>query len=495
MPGGAPAYVPGGYGYPYTAQGSYGAPPTPPPYGWPTYGAYPYAYYPYAGYGYGYPAYPQGYPWSYYPYYVVQRRRPPNETYALIVSWVVTIAGALSVICGLLVGLLLVRTIELGDGDNLVTLGNYLGFFLAPLLGGAIALYYGIRGILRKPSPRFSLPHPVVFLGLTVVMIIVAIVLWHINQFPGPALAILPLVCLGVALPALTLLAYTTWRLRMPTSRRHIWMSLIYGSTLAALIALILNTVGEVIIVLFMYGTSTGSSRITDPTNPTSDPSQLLGIFLLVSVLAPLVEEGVKPLGALLIMRRLRTPASAFLTGMAAGVGFAIFETLTIYIGRYQADWVVIAIERLGAGFLHGVGAGMGALAWYYVVNGKGVRLRWLLAAGCFLYAVLQHGIYNGIAVLFSLPQPWNKELQQPVYLYQLPLDKAVIILVVYWAAIFGVLVFITGRLVRSARASSGMPPAGSLALSSGGPIGASDSTSGAGPTADSRTPVETTTR
>ncbi|MGZ6388457.1 MAG: PrsW family glutamic-type intramembrane protease [Ktedonobacterales bacterium] len=500
MPGSAPPYVPGGYGYPSPMQGGYGSPQPAPAYGWPTYGAYAansYTYHPYGGYGYGYPAYPYAYPWPYYPYsYYVPRRRPPTETYALVVSWVVTIAGGLSVICGLLVALLLLRTISRGDGDNLVTAGNYLGFFLAPLVGGAIALYYGIRGILRKPSPRFTLPHPVVFFGLTVVTLIAAVALWHINQSPGPAVAVLPLVCLVVTLPALTLLAYTTWRLHMPTSRRHIWMSLIYGSTLAALIALILNTIGEVIIVLFIYATQPGnSSRLTDPTNPTSDPSQLVGVLLLASVLAPLVEEGVKPLGALLIMPRLRTPASAFLTGMAAGVGFSIFETLSIYVGRGEADWIVVAIERLGAGFLHGVGAGMGALAWYYVVNGKGVRLRWLRAIGCFLYAVVQHGIYNGVAVLLSLPQPWSKVLQQPIYLYHLPLDMAMIILVIYWAAICAVLYFITGRLVRSPLTSSKPPSPGAQSSAPGGPIGPFDSTTGAGPTAESRTPVGSGTR
>lgn len=497
----APAPAPGGTAYPYPAQAGPGSPQPAPAYGWPGYGAYGvnpyYAYNPYWGYGYGgYPAYPYGYPGGYYPYFVATPRRAPNETYALVISWVVAVAGGLSVICGLLVSLLLMRTIQRGGGDNLVTIGNYLGFFLAPLVGGALAVYYGIRGILRKPSPRFTLPHPVIFFGLTVVTFIVAIVLWHIDQSPGPALAVLPLVCLGVALPALTLLAYTTWRLRMPTSRRHIWMSLIYGSTLAALIALILNTIGEVIVVLFIYATEPGSSsRIPNPTGPTSDPSQLVGVFLLVAVMAPLVEEGVKPLGALLIMPRLRTPASAFLTGMAAGVGFSIFETLSIYVGRGEADWIVIALERLGAGFLHGVGAGMGALAWYYVINGKGVRLRWLRAIGCFLYAVVQHGVYNGITVLLALPQPWTKALQQPIYLYRLPIESAMIIIVIYWAVILGVMYFITGRLVRSARATATPPSPGAQTAVGDGSAGPSDPTSGVGPTADSRTPVGSATR
>ena len=487
--------MPGGYAYPYAAQGSYGY--QPPTYGQPPYApygaypAYPYAY----GYGYSYP-YGYGYPWPSYPYFYVARRRPASETYALVVSWVVTIAGGLSVLCGLLVALLFLSTLARSGANNLVTLGNYLGFLFAPLLGGSLALYFGIRGILRKPSPRFTLPNPVIFFGLTLLTFIVAIVLWHVNQAPGPALAELPLVCLGVALPALTLLAFTAWRLRMPTSQRHIWMSLIYGSTLAALIALILNTVGEVIIVLFIYASEPrGSSNLTNPSNPLSDPSQLLAVFLLVSVLAPLVEEGVKPLGALLIMPRLRTPASAFLTGMAAGVGFSIFETLSIYVGVGEADWIVVALERFGASFLHGVGAGMGALGWYYIVNGRGVRLRWLRAIGCLLYAVVQHGIYNGLAVLFSLPEPWTKALQKPIYLYHLPLDTATIILAAYWAAILAVMLFITGRLVKSPRATSTPPSSGTQASSPGGSIGPLDPSTTTDPTADSRAPVGSAAR
>src|SRR6185503_19974838 len=42
------------------------------------------------------------------------------------------------------------------------------------------------------------------------------------------------------------------------------------------------------------------------------------------AVVAPLLEELTKPLVAILLGRRLRGPAEAFLVGMAGGVGFAI---------------------------------------------------------------------------------------------------------------------------------------------------------------------------
>ena len=78
-------------------------------------------------------------------------------------------------------------------------------------------------------------------------------------------------------------------------------------------------------------------------------------------MVAPLVEEGVKPLGAILVMPRIRSASEAFLLGLAAGIGFDFVETIG-YIGMGEADWISVAIQRVGAGLLHGVGAGMGAL-------------------------------------------------------------------------------------------------------------------------------------
>lgn len=463
-----PTYIPGapqagGYGqpagsYPTAAYGYQGAVGYPYPAGYPGAGAPAAGYGAYAGY-YNYPVY--------VPLYV--RRRAPGETYALVISWVVTVAGSLSILCGLLVGIGLLFALAQGSTMTLTAAGAFTGFFFAPLAGGVLALLFGIRGILRRRSPRFSLPHPWLFGGLTVVTYVAAIVFWHLSAAPGPALAILPLVCVCVGLPPLTLLAVATWRLRMPTSQRHVWMSLIYGSTLAALLALILNTIGEVVLVLFVAANS--PHGLTTSTPSPTDPTQILLLFVLGSVIAPLVEEGVKPLGAVLIMRRLRTPAGAFLVGMASGVGFSIFETLAIYVGQGEADWVVVALERFGAGFLHGVGAGMGALGWYYFINGKGVRLRWLRGVGCLLYAVVQHGVYNGIALLISLPNPLTKALQTPIYLGRLPVDAFTLLLVVYWALIVGFMVFITGRLLRASQVATPPmdgPPASGVGVLSG---------------------------
>jgi hypothetical protein len=218
------------------------------------------------------------------------------------------------------------------------------------------------------------------------------------------------------------------------------------------LLALIVELVASIVFQIV--------SPISSTLNP-NDPVLIFHLLIVISVFAPLIEEGVKPLGAILIMPRLRTPVSAFLVGLAGGIGFDMFETTFTYIGQGEADWIQIALLRVGAGLLHGLGAGMVALGWYFFVNGKGVRLRWWKGAGCIAYAVLQHGIFNGSALLIGvLPDPIEKWLQQPLYLGQMPLTVSDLPLLGLDVVILGVLIFVTGRLIRSWRADASRPAA-----------------------------------
>jgi RsiW-degrading membrane proteinase PrsW (M82 family) len=477
----AGAYVPNAPP-PWTAS-AYGHPPasnSPPPAGYPVYpqgGALPYPSYPYpqpAAYPYSYPyAYPQYY---YYPVYVAPQR-PPGETLALVVSWIVTVAGGLSILCGLFVALLLLLVLNVAaTADSLSTTTVFVAFSLAPLIGGAYAVYFGIRGIMRKPSPRFSLPNPLLFVALTALTLGTGLVLWHESPAPGPAIAVVPLAIMSGVLPAFAILAFTAWRLHLPSTRRHVWMSLFYGATLAVLLAAIIELV--VTLLIFIVARSmgyNGQSLLTNPTNPNpGDPVEVVLLLLTISVVAPVVEEGLKPLGAVLIMRRLRTPASAFLMGVAAGVGFNIFETVG-YIGSGEADWIGVAIERIGAGLLHGVGAGMATLGWYYLINGKGVPHRWLRGFGGIFYAMLQHAIFNGSNLLGLLPGPVGSWMQQPIFIGKLPLDGGALLFFIYYGLIFALLVYVTGRLAHSPPtepASPTRPPAvqASDTLGIGGP-------------------------
>jgi len=417
----------------------------------PGYPTYPQGY---QGYAQGYaPATPYGYTYGYqypYPYYYPAypaQPKKPGETYAKVLSWILVFVSGLAALGGLI--LVIVSVIVLGgsEGSNLALVAELAGFGLALALGGGFATFYSITGILRRPSPRFSLPPAWVMLALTLAALASGVVFWHLDTVgsftPGSTLGVLPLAMLCGIAPAFTILAFTSQRLHDPATRRRVWMSLIWGAAGATTLAAILELVLGLIVAVLMH-ISVNSILSTNFTS--GSPGQLLFTLIEISVIAPVVEEGLKPLGALLIMRRLRTPGQAFLVGLAAGIGFDMVETIG-YIGMGQADWVYVAIERIGSGLLHGVGAGMTALGWYYLINGKGVRLRWVKGVGCGLYAVIQHAIFNGSNLITSLIPGLSQPLSQPLYLVKLPFESEALVFMVLYAIILAVLIVVTGRI------------------------------------------------
>jgi RsiW-degrading membrane proteinase PrsW (M82 family) len=112
------------------------------------------------------------------------------------------------------------------------------------------------------------------------------------------------------------------------------------------------------------------------------------------------VEELTKPLGAILLARRLRGPAEAFLVGMAGGVGFAIVENM-LYESAGSTLWAGIATLRGIGGVLHPLNAGMVAVGWYGVRNG--LPGAWRRLVGLYGLAVGAHAAWNGgLTILLS---------------------------------------------------------------------------------------------
>jgi RsiW-degrading membrane proteinase PrsW (M82 family) len=427
-------------GYPRYPQG--GAPVY--PYPAPVPGA-PYGVYPYPGHS-PYPGNIPYYPWPYFP-------PPKRDTYRLVIGIVATVLLSLTILLGLVLAFILVVAGANGTLDNLV-ITSFLGFgTLAALGGGGVGLYFTIRALMGRPSAQMKLPPYVVPLFLTLVVLTVGII-QHDTGLPQ-ALALLetPLLLLSGILPALTVFTFTAQRLGYPTTWRRAWMAYLSGTFLATLIAIILELVAAGILAALL---KVDAGSIT--SNPSTTP-QLIATIVLTAAVAPLVEEGFKPVGPLTIIGRIRGPAEAFILGMAAGIGFAILET-TEYIGGFGgADWIIVAMERIGAGLIHGVGAGMAMLGWYYIFRGKGVSQRYLKGFGAIIYAILQHGIFNGSTFLELVPGPIGNALQTPIWFFGLPETAGILVPYAIYAAIIGVLITVTSRLRSSAPAVT-TPPA-----------------------------------
>lgn len=426
---------PGFQGYPPNY-----APGYPPPY---PYGAYP-------GYN-GYAAYPP-YGW--------QPAPPPRDGYRLTMVIISLVGSSLALIGGFIAVALMALIVisksinpnvsNLSDSQYFSSVLTFTAFALAGLVGGTFSLYHSIRALLKKPSASFALPWFWVFLALYLLVLGIGYDLQINGQaVTTPALTIF-LIVLASLFPALTLLSLGVRRLRFPhwpTSWRRFTLALTSGATLGIGLALLLE-LG--LLFLLTRGQSTTSLLCIDnPAAPGCGSFTTFNlIFIIVALVGPLVEETVKPLGVALFIGKARGAAEAFTLGLAAGIGFAVVETMG-YIGSGYQDWLSVALQRTAAGLLHGFGTAMVALGWYYLVHNNGPQRFWK-ALGCYAYAVLQHMIWNGTAVIALLPGPvgttinnWNLNLgfTSIAFIEVLNIIEAILILVFF--------IYMTGRLRR----------------------------------------------
>ncbi len=371
---------------------------------------------------------------------------------------IVTVVGvSIALLAGL--GLLLI-TLIIAFSPNSSTTGpdKYFDLILqlaaftgAGIIGGAFGLYHSIRSFMRRPSADLRLPWFWIFLILYGIVIAIGFSL----QSSGNAVTNFTLsaflIALAAIFPALALLALGVRRLHFPawpTTWRRFAIALTSGATSGIGLALALELLFGYLLVRGLQANALNC--INDPSGPGCGTISSFNItFLFVAIIGPVVEETVKPLAVIIFIGRVRSASEAFVLGMACGIGFALIETVG-YIGLGYQDWLTIALIRTGAALLHGFGAGMVALGWYYLFHAK--RYRFLKFLGCYAYAVFQHFVWNATALLVLLPDPvgstingWNLNLGFIV----LPFTEILNIVEVILILLF--FIYITGRIRKRA--------------------------------------------
>lgn len=128
-------------------------------------------------------------------------------------------------------------------------------------------------------------------------------------------------------------------------------------------------------------------------------PAVVMGGFMFVSLIVPLIEEIFKTSALWFFIKRGMTAADGFTAGLLCGAGFALVESTTSILAVPGEAWGFTIIGRVGTGLLHIFTAGlMGwalASAWQ---GGRYVRL-----GGVLLANVLIHGVWNFLAVTGAL--------------------------------------------------------------------------------------------
>ncbi|MBA2391787.1 MAG: PrsW family intramembrane metalloprotease [Ktedonobacteraceae bacterium] len=392
--------------YPYAQYPPYPGPPGHPAQGQIYYSGAPTPYYPAYGYQ------PYGYP--YYPY-AWQPPKPKRDGYLLGMS-ITAFAGSILVFFAGIVSLLfllliavLPSTTNLGAGQKFGSVVEFFAFTVAGLVGGGFTFYHSLRSLfLKKPSAELKLPWFWIFFVFYLVVLLIAGAMHAQGQSITNEPLTIFMISLAGILPSLTIVSLGVRRVHFPrnapwpTTWRRFTVAIVSGATLAILLALIF----ELVLTVVLQKSLGVSVSLDNPDQQIpKDPKSILFLFLLVSVVAPLVEEGVKPLGVAIMIGRIRNAGEAFILGLACGTGFNLIETAG-YMGMGYNDWLNTAIERTSSGLLHGFGAAMVSLGWYYLTHPKESRHRFLLPLGCWGYAVLQHAIWNGSFGLQLLPAP-----------------------------------------------------------------------------------------
>jgi len=167
------------------------------------------------------------------------------------------------------------------------------------------------------------------------------------------------------------------------------------------------------------------------------------GLFLVIGILAPFVEEFFKPMAIWFLLKRSLEDHEGFSIGLISGGAFALLES-TGLVGQIAPDtWFSAVVLRAATGLLH---IGLSGLVGYGLVKSwnRGAFARsllYLLAAGAL------HGAWNSLALLSGFatsPMQTNSAGFEPTVQSVLP--------IIGMGAVFIAVLIIVLRIQRNLR-------------------------------------------
>lgn len=353
------------------------------------------------------------------------------------------------------------------------------------LLAGSVAVctllvlpsaYYAFRRITARPitqQPRLpALFRPTLLILLWPLVLLLGFWISQIEQIAW--LLLTPLHILAVGLPILWLVYLAARHLPLGSPQRS-WGVISTGLVLGPAIIMFLEILVLVFVGLAMIfflasqpglfnqlndlvqslqqGTLTEQELLQQIIPWLLRPGVILVILLFASLIVPLIEEALKPIGVWMLAGFRLTPAAGFVAGALSGAGFAFFESLAL--AGYGGEWTSAVVARLGAAIIHITNSAMMgwaiALAWQ--------RKRYLVLGLTYLGVVAIHGLWNGLAIINLVEQAMRQLGQQaPSTMLSWFGPAAPFILIGVGIAVFVLLVWMNNRLRRSLPPEGGAP-------------------------------------
>jgi RsiW-degrading membrane proteinase PrsW (M82 family) len=311
--------------------------------------------------------------------------------------------GLLWVGIGALAGLAFLGIAVLGELEWYIDLGVMVPL-VAGLGGGGLVTYFALRSMSKAPAAPLRLPPAWALGGGFVLALAAGLGLWGAGFSEDFLVPIL--VALAAALAPLAVIAWIVGRQPGAITARRGWVALGLGATAGVSLAYVLNTLLPLAVLYLVYDLADEllplARETLDALRFGSLTEELLSPWFLaalveIAVIAPLVEELVKPLALLPLLRRLQSARDALLLGALAGAGFAAVEDI-LYASMFGEAWGgVLTMRALGAA-LHPFGAALMAVAWWRLLRREpGAAPLW---GRNYALAVGAHALWNGTCVV-----------------------------------------------------------------------------------------------
>ncbi len=126
------------------------------------------------------------------------------------------------------------------------------------------------------------------------------------------------------------------------------------------------------------------------------NPLVIFSVVLFGAICVPLIEELFKPIGVWLLFGRKMTPAAGFAAGALSGAGYGFIESLALSSTGEQ--WSTLVLARIGTSAVHILTSAL--TGWALVQAWQ--KKRFLQLGLAYLCAVIIHGLWNGLTLLYS---------------------------------------------------------------------------------------------
>ena len=140
-------------------------------------------------------------------------------------------------------------------------------------------------------------------------------------------------------------------------------------------------------------------------------PTMMIAVLVFFSVLIPIIEELIKPLGVWISPNKIVSPSQGFALGVLGGAAYSLVESLGVSPGFSGTD-NLLSIIRAGTDLLHVTTAGL--MGWALVSAWRDKK--YIQLGITYLVVIVIHGLWNAMALssaaqiamdYISNPSPW----------------------------------------------------------------------------------------